>query len=460
MDWFDFDFCFDLNDDELTISEYTSNTNRRLLQTEYQIDAGFEYNDVLQDMLFGNDTVFDIDEFGSIFGDELIDILIEENALNVNTTDIGITVFEPEQDTESESDHKVEGSLINAVVIMATIDVLIFIFCTIYVVKNTRFRADEEGDIDWKEAIKKYKIPYWVGCVEILDSLIHWIFAIIVITLPSYLGWILFCLLLAAEIILYGRYILYKQLILYQIPKLRNDTKISETELKEGIIARRTDVGIFGVALGMIEDLPVIIIVIIVGENFGYNAIEVIALLAALISLSMKIGLLGNAMFSSTDNGPIAANNNKDEKATNKAIELAEDKNEEKEKLKNTNDIEEEEKEEPADKNDDADGGDKKTEEEKPLNTENKDGDDKKTEEEKPLNTENKGDDDKKTEEEKPINTKNDGDAGADGDDKKTEEEKPINTENDGGDAGDDTKTEEEKPLNTENKDKTEDYHE
>ena len=66
-------FCFDLADDQLTITETedsTENSRRRLLSTEYEIVAGFEYNDDLQDFFFENDTLYNPTEFGEIFGED------------------------------------------------------------------------------------------------------------------------------------------------------------------------------------------------------------------------------------------------------------------------------------------------------------------------------------------------------------------------------------------------------
>jgi len=354
MDWLD-GFCFDLTDDKLTIDEYTA-SRRRLLATEYEIEAGFEYNDDLQDLFFGNDSLYNSTEFGQAFGEELIELFIDANIIDeTNITSIAIEITAPVEYVPEESDHKVEGALINATVIMGLIDVLVFLACLLYLVRNTYPRVQQEGDIDWKEARARYKLPYSIAFVEILGSLIHWIFAIIVIArYESYLGWILFCLLLAGEVVLYVRFILYKQLILYQIPKLKSEGKLTETELKDEIVARKTDVGILGLLLATVEDLPVVIIAIIVGENFGYTAGTDLALLMGIVSIIMKFGLLFGAQCGKTDDDlekpgyvPSKRQEKPREKATKEAIELAEERpsndNDEKKGLKSTNDVEEEE---------------------------------------------------------------------------------------------------------------------
>ena len=374
-DWMP-DFCFDLTDDKLTINQYTETSTRRLLQTEYEIEAGFEYNDDLQDAVFNNES--SLDEFGMIFNDELIDILVEEDIIDQDTENIYVSVSTPDEYEEDDSDHKVEGGLINFTIVMALICCLIFCACLIYFIRFIYPRTKKEGDIDLKEAKERYKLPYAIAFIEILDSLIHWIFAIMLIAQhSSYLGWILFCLLLASEIILYLRFIFYKQLILYQIPKLRQDIE-SEKELKDAIIDRKTDVAILGIALGMVEDLPVVIVAVIAGENFGYKAEMDLAIIIAIISLVMKFGLLFGAQFGSTEpekvekpknnvvyQSPPIKTSSKDEKATSEAIELAEEKQQEKTQLDTGNEVEEEEQEEY--------NAEPEKEEEQPLNTDDKD---------------------------------------------------------------------------------------
>ncbi len=181
MEWME-DFCFDLIDLELTINEYTESNSRCLLEREYEIDAGFSYNDDLQDVFFSNETISG--DFSSIFGDELKDVLIAENIINSNTTGISITISSPEEykdDGDDDDGHRVEGALLNGVSIMAIVDVLLFLACLLYIIRESRPRINEEGDIDRKDAKKNHKLPYWVAIIEIIDSIIHWIFAIVII---------------------------------------------------------------------------------------------------------------------------------------------------------------------------------------------------------------------------------------------------------------------------------------
>ena len=101
VDWTD-DFCFDLPDDALTIREYTGSSSRRLLQTEYEIEAEFEFDDQLQDAVFADDARFDV--FKAEFNEELLDELIENDLIDANTTEIALAVSDPEQ--EEDKGHK------------------------------------------------------------------------------------------------------------------------------------------------------------------------------------------------------------------------------------------------------------------------------------------------------------------------------------------------------------------
>ena len=384
VNWND-DYCFDLNVDDFMIEiadddDQDTRRRRSLLQTSYQITSTFEYNDDLQDRFFGNNTLYDSDDFNSVFAEELVDVFVEEQLIDSDTTaeDIKLSVSEPEEIDDPEPDHKIEGALVNAVVIIALVDILIFAVCCLYVYREIRPRAQIEGDIDWKDALKQHRIPWSIVFVEIFNTLIHWIFAIYIITIPTYLGWIAFCLLLGAEIVLYIRYMLYKQLILYQVPKLRKEIE-NKNELDTEIKARRYDIGITGLILATVEDLPMIIIALIVGENFGYNALEILSILTAIISIIMKGGLLIGGLFMNTEEKEIVVNNNNDDgdggvaDKTKKEIELAEEtKNNDKGDKQETDGKPEEEEE--------ATGKDQET------GTENKgdqDGDGDKTEEPK-----------------------------------------------------------------------------
>jgi len=422
-------YCFALPDSELVITQ--SGSSRRLLQTEYDISATFEYDDNLQDAVFGNDQVYNSAAFSAAFTTNIIDAFVYGGLVDESTTDLSMTVQDPiAYDTDGDDDdrdHKVEGALINFVSIVAICDILLFVACALHLYRNTYPRVKEEGDIPWKEASKTGKIPYPVFVVELITSLLFWIMAIFVVLEPSYLGWLLFCLCLAGEVVLFARCVIFKQLALYQIPKLKAEAKLAPGDLKEAVLARRTDVGVIGVLLATVQDIPVMLIVVLVGENFGYSGLEVFVLIFACLSVVMKVLLLGAARCIDEDMSPEeqkpeekkpAATEKKTDKTEEKAhtaIELAEETKEKKgaeqetKPAENTQDVQEEEETAKQPEKEEKEAGDAKPETEEPAaKKEDKAAEDnapdvKATDDEKPAEEEKPAEDEKPAEEAKPA---------------------------------------------------------
>eukprot|EP00484_Ammonia_sp_Unknown_P023546 CAMPEP_0197024384 /NCGR_PEP_ID=MMETSP1384-20130603/4928_1 /TAXON_ID=29189 /ORGANISM="Ammonia sp." /LENGTH=733 /DNA_ID=CAMNT_0042452757 /DNA_START=105 /DNA_END=2306 /DNA_ORIENTATION=+ len=94
------ELCFDLPDGLLTITAATG--RRRLLQTTYDVSAGFEYDDSLQAALFGDDSVYNPSEFASGFGGNLVTVMTEQSLVEstLSADDLNF-VITPEAVTES-----------------------------------------------------------------------------------------------------------------------------------------------------------------------------------------------------------------------------------------------------------------------------------------------------------------------------------------------------------------------
>eukprot|EP00483_Globobulimina_turgida_P003922 UN03930 len=116
------------------------------------------------------------------------------------------------------------------------------------------------------------QFSYLILFIEVFDTICHWILSIYILLIPNYLGSILMILIIIGNIILVSKYLL--------LLNVCQNIKCNVSSV------------IFGLLIGNVEDIPSIIISVIIGEHFGYKAITMLCLIMSLISVVTKIKVL------------------------------------------------------------------------------------------------------------------------------------------------------------------------
>ena len=163
-------------------------SSRRLLQDDtydelYEIEATLEYNDALHNAFFNNPDMYPNNtEFSDVFADyieeeyDLINIMVNNSTVEI--IEIGepttIIIYEP----PCYDSHRVEDSLINAVVILSIIDVLIFLAALIYIYTGILPRIKKEkGNSPWSKIRHRLKfLHYIVILIEFITFILCLIF--------------------------------------------------------------------------------------------------------------------------------------------------------------------------------------------------------------------------------------------------------------------------------------------
>lgn len=293
-------FCFDLSEEELLIDSVDSVRRRRLLQDdEYEIDASFSYNDDLQTSVF---TQLDKTEFAMDFQEQFCALGVAEGFLDNSTCiDIeeqsAVIIGDPIEAKSESNDFLLPLEGMNLLIIIG-VNLLIFIVAIVWLLIVSKKRLIEDETADWMEMIKQIGCrQYIVFIFECSVVCIHLLFCAYALNedIANYVAWIGLVLVIGGVTVLCFRYIAYKKLIIHQFGHIKSRYSINlGGEWMKELRSRNIDIGMIGILAMSVEDMPFLLIALIVGNDWlAFDDFAVIVCLSvSFIAIATKIGLL------------------------------------------------------------------------------------------------------------------------------------------------------------------------
>eukprot|EP01084_Bolivina_argentea_P257339 433548_1 len=194
--------------------------------------------------------------------------------------------------------------LFSIVMVVGSIDLILTIFCLVYIVMKVRLRSVKPGNASIIDTIKEFGIIQYMQIVsEIFDIATDYFYAASLIVTPTddnyaasliLLGWLSLLFSISGLSIFFFKYSTYRKLIAKQAKTLKNQLNACKNDNERDAITqeiryRTMDITIISLLNGCIEDVPQTLIILIATSNIKWNYISILTISFSIISFTSKL---------------------------------------------------------------------------------------------------------------------------------------------------------------------------
>eukprot|EP01084_Bolivina_argentea_P257340 433549_1 len=212
----------------------------------------------------------------------------------------GSTYITTEQQiSDSISSIQTNSLLFSIMAILGCMDLILIIFCLVYIMKKLRLRSEKPGNVSYIDAIKEFGILQYIQIItEIFDITTDYLYAASLIVTDDndliILGWLSLLFSISGLSIFFFKYSTYRKLIALQVKTLRDKLRTCSDDDKRDIIIkeirhRTMDITIISLLNGCIEDVPQTIIILIATSNIKWNYVSILTISFSIISFTSKL---------------------------------------------------------------------------------------------------------------------------------------------------------------------------
>merc|ERR1712228_164704 len=197
-------------------------------------------------------------------------------------------------------------AILFAIFIVSVVDLLFIIAIIVYIIKYLLPRTRELGNASIGQVLKRFNAMNWISLsLELFDIATDILFSLSLIV-PSdnvdnddlfLMGWVSMLITIFGIVLFFLKYSTHRKLIAFQVNELKEDWRNTQdatvkNNIMEKIRVRVTDMDILSFLICCIEDIPQIILVLLVNSlsDNDWKTASVLTLAVSVTSCLLKIG--------------------------------------------------------------------------------------------------------------------------------------------------------------------------
>eukprot|EP01084_Bolivina_argentea_P300955 519059_1 len=199
--------------------------------------------------------------------------------------------------TTTDAYLETQTSLFYILIIVGSTNVILCALCIYYICSKLLSRTKQPGNASYWQTIKTFNVFCYVGIVlEICDMSTDYLFASsLIISENNYfnkLGWASLIFSVCGVSVFFFKYGSYRKLIAFQVKNLKEKAKSGDADILDIILQisfREMDIHIVSLFNGCVEDIPQMIIILIVNQNIEWNYISILTIALSMISFTLRL---------------------------------------------------------------------------------------------------------------------------------------------------------------------------